>query len=152
MASPRITGSWLDAPPAGSDLHDYRGQSLGLPPTGPGSVVGLGPRFVAFAIDAVLSWLVATIPAGSVHTGIWSTLVFLVEYAVLVGLGGQSAGMRLTGLRVVSVTKRPTGHPGIGWWAVPRAVLLGLIVPVLFTDRDGRGLHDRATGTAVVRA
>lgn len=151
MASPRISGSWLDAPPAGSELHDYRGQSLGLPASGPGSAVGLGPRFVAFAVDAVLSWLVATIPAGSVHTGIWSTLVFLVEYAVLVGLGGQSAGMRLTGLRVISVARR-TQHAGIGWWAVPRAVLLALIFTVLFTDRDGRGLHDRATGTVVVRS
>ena len=33
-----------------------------------------------------------------------------------------------------------------------RTALLLLLVPALITDRDGRGLHDRAAGTVVVRA
>jgi len=39
---------------------------------------------------------------------------------------------------------------GIGRLVV-RGLLLSLVVPALFTDWDGRGLHDRASGTAVVR-
>ena len=31
------------------------------------------------------------------------------------------------------------------------SLLVGLVIPALFTDFDGRGLHDRVTGTAVVR-
>lgn len=151
MPSPRITGEWLEAPAAGSDLHDYRGQSLGLARSGPGSVAGFGPRLLAFVVDGVLSWLVATLIVGGLQTGLWSSAVFLAEYALLVGVGGQSAGMRLTGLRVLPVGRAPSLQSGIGWWSVPRAVLLALIVPALFTDRDGRGLHDRATGTVVVR-
>lgn len=152
MPTSRITGEWLDAPAAGAELHDYRGQSLGLPASGPGSVVGFGPRLLAFAVDAVLSWLVATLPAGGLHTGMWSTIVFLIEYAVLVGLGGQSAGMRLTGLRVLPLGRPAATRHGIGWWTVPRTLLMALVVTVLFVDRDGRGLHDRASGTVVVRA
>jgi hypothetical protein len=32
-----------------------------------------------------------------------------------------------------------------------RGLLVGLVIPPLFTDWDGRGLQDRVTGTAVVR-
>jgi hypothetical protein len=39
---------------------------------------------------------------------------------------------------------------GIGRLAV-RGLLLAIVVPALFTDWDGRGLHDRLSGTAVVR-
>ena len=31
-------------------------------------------------------------------------------------------------------------------------LLLFLLVPAVIWDRDGRGLHDRARGTAVIRA
>jgi uncharacterized RDD family membrane protein YckC len=30
-------------------------------------------------------------------------------------------------------------------------VLLALLVPALIWDRDGRGMHDKAAGTALVR-
>lgn len=142
---PRITADWLSAPPAGVRAQDYPGQALGLPREGVGSLATMRDRFAAFALDAVLSWLVAALFVGP-RTGWYSTLVFLVEYAFLVGVSGQSAGMKLYGLRVLRLTGR-----SVGWWAVPRAVMIGLLVPVLFTDRDGRGVHDRATGTAVVR-
>jgi hypothetical protein len=32
-----------------------------------------------------------------------------------------------------------------------RGLLVFLVVPVLFSDGDGRGLQDKLTGTAVVR-
>jgi uncharacterized RDD family membrane protein YckC len=35
---------------------------------------------------------------------------------------------------------------------VVRTVLLFLLIPAVVVDKDGRGLHDRFTGTAVVRA
>lgn len=113
----------------------------------PVASAGLGWRFVAFCIDAALSWGVAMLITRSPHTGGWSTVVFLVEYAVLIAFGGQSAGMRVVGLRVVRVSRAAP----VGWWVVPRTLLVALLIPVLFTDRHGRGLHDRASDTAVVR-
>ncbi|AMC68982.1 membrane protein [Mycobacterium tuberculosis] len=54
----------------------------------------------------------------------------------------------MLGLVVVAVGgRRPVG---IGRLVV-RGLLIGLVVPPLFTDSDGRGLHDRLTATAVVR-
>jgi len=43
------------------------------------------------------------------------------------------------------------GRPvGFGW-ALVRTVLLLTVVPALITDRDLRGLHDRAADTIVIR-
>ena len=38
------------------------------------------------------------------------------------------------------------------WRAVVRTVLLMLLVPAVIFDKDGRGLHDRYSDTAVVRS
>ena len=43
------------------------------------------------------------------------------------------------------------GRAIVGLWAVPRTALTFLIVPVLVTDRDGRGWHDRLCRTVVIR-
>ena len=36
--------------------------------------------------------------------------------------------------------------------ALARQVLLIFVVPALFADSDGRGMHDRATGTGLARS
>jgi uncharacterized RDD family membrane protein YckC len=45
----------------------------------------------------------------------------------------------------------PDGPPGFLASAL-RTALLMLLVPAVIVDRDGRGLHDKAAGTVVVRA
>ena len=61
---------------------------------------------------------------------------------------GASAGMTALGIRVASIDEAAV----IG---VPRAVLrtamVAVVVPPLVRDADGRGWHDRATRTIVVR-
>ncbi|HVT70245.1 MAG TPA: RDD family protein, partial [Trebonia sp.] len=42
------------------------------------------------------------------------------------------------------------GAPGFGWAAL-RTLLLLVVIPACLTDRDLRGLHDRAADTIVVR-
>ena len=39
----------------------------------------------------------------------------------------------------------------MGLWAMPRTVLIFLIVPPLVLDANGRGLHDRLCRTVVLR-
>ena len=56
--------------------------------------------------------------------------------------------MALVGLRVVRVDRDAPVNP---WRALLRTFLLFLLVPALVWDRDGRGLHDRYSDTAVVR-
>ena len=57
----------------------------------------------------------------------------------------------MLGIRVA--TLRPAGgSQRVGLWAVPRTILVGLLIPPLLQDADGRGLHDRLCRTVVVRA
>lgn len=148
----RWTGSWLGGPASAGERAEplsAPGVRLGLPPTGRGAVAGLGRRAAAFAVDAVASALVAgafTAPAAPRN---WSLLVFSLEYVFFTAAFGQTPGMRLLRLRVVRLG---TGGPLGGWNALVRTALLVLLVPALITDRDWRGMHDRAAGAAVVNA
>jgi uncharacterized RDD family membrane protein YckC len=108
-------------------------------------VAGFGARLGAFAVDALASDLIAHL-FGRLRW--WTTMaVLFVEYVLLLPLGGQTLGMRVARIRVVSLAG---GRPNAGW-VVGRTVLMCLLIPVLITDRDLRGLHDRASGTVVVR-
>ncbi|WP_347060179.1 RDD family protein [Blastococcus sp. HT6-30] len=124
-----------------------RGASLGLPSSGPGSLAPFGRRVGGYVVDAIGSAVIAwaiTAPSGP---GNWSLVVFGVLTVVTLVLFGQTPGHRALGMRLA--------HPRPGarlapWRAVVRTALLILLVPALLVDADGRGLHDRLTGTAVV--
>jgi uncharacterized RDD family membrane protein YckC len=135
----------------------YRGENLGLPETGRGSLATTGVRLGAFVVDALASSLVAGLfvqaHAGSGVAGhlpgSWSLVPFAVDYIVGLLVAGRTLGMYLVGLRVIRVDRDAAVDPVR---AVIRTVLLTLLIPALVWDRDGRGLHDRFTDTAVVRA
>ena len=134
-----------DAPPPSQER--VRGASLGLPAEGPGRLAGWGPRLGAFLVDAISAALVAGLFTAPDLPGNWSLVAFVAVTAGTLMLFGQTPGMRLLGLRLA--------HPRPGarlapWRAVVRTALLCLLVPALLVDADGRGLHDRLTGTAVV--
>ncbi len=123
------------------------GAALGLPADGPGRLATWGPRIGAFLVDAVAAALVAGLFTAPDLPGNWSLAAFAAVTALTLWLFGQTPGMRLLGLRLA--------HPDQGsrlapWRAVVRTALLCLLVPALVVDADGRGLHDRLTGTAVV--
>ena len=125
-----------------------RGASLGLPASGRGSLATFGSRAGAFLIDALASALIAGLFTAPELPGNWSLLSFAVLTVVSLVIAGQTPGMRLLGLRLAH--PRPGARLAL-WRAVVRTGLLVLLVPVLLVDADGRGLHDRLTGTAVVR-
>jgi uncharacterized RDD family membrane protein YckC len=134
-----------DAQPPSQERR--RGAALGLPADGPGSLAGFGTRVQAYLVDAVGSGLVAVAVFGP-GRGFWTLLTFAVVTIVSLTLFGQTPGMRLLGLRLA----HPRAGEQLAWWrAVVRTALLCLLVPALVVDADGRGLHDRLTGTAVVR-
>ena len=56
-------------------------------------------------------------------------------------------GKRLAGIRTVRLGGGPVGFG----WALVRTAILLTVVPPLLTDRDLRGMHDRAANTIVVR-
>ena len=133
----------------------YRGESLGLPSDGPGSLAPLGRRSAAFAVDVIACALVASLfvhrhgeQGIAAHApGWWSFVPFFLDYAGGMLLAGRTFGMRLLGLRVVRVDAQAAVGPGR---ALVRTALLALLVPARFFDRDNRGYHDRLTDTAVI--
>jgi uncharacterized RDD family membrane protein YckC len=135
----------------------YRGEKIGLPQTGRGSLAPTGPRLLAFVVDTIASGLVAALfvhhkSGGSFADrlpGSWSLIPFAVDYVLGVLVAGRTLGMYLTGLRVVRVSQDVAIDP---LRIIARTALLCLFVPALIFDRDGRGMHDRLTDTAVVRA
>jgi len=148
-------GSWLSGPRAAAEDagvdFGYRGQQLGLPEEGPGSIARPGRRLGALAVDWAMSVLIAsrliTQSYGDPATSNWALLVFFLMGVLTVGTIGFTPGKRLFGLRVVAVD---TGRVS-PVRALLRTVLLCLAVPALIWDRDGRGLHDRLAKTVEVR-
>jgi uncharacterized RDD family membrane protein YckC len=125
-----------------------RGASLGLPSEGAGSLAAFSTRIGAFLIDSLAAALVAGLFTAPSLPGNWSLLSFAVLTVAFLVVAGQTPGMRVLGLRLAH--PRP-GQRLAPWRAVVRTGLLILLVPALLVDADGRGLHDRITGTAVVR-
>ncbi|MER5222717.1 RDD family protein [Streptomyces flaveus] len=154
MDNRQAIGSWLSGPraaaeEAGADFG-YRGEQLGLPESGPGSIARPGRRLGALAVDWGLCLLIAyglLTDGYNQATGNWALLIFFVMSVLTVGTIGFTPGKRLFGLRVLTLetgTVQPVR-------ALLRTVLLCVAVPALIWDRDGRGLHDRLARTVEVR-
>ena len=122
----------------------YPGQRFGLPEKGPGSVASMGRRVLALLIDWLLSMVIAYWITRSQY---WTIAVFAVEVYVLTALTGTTVGKRLLGIRVIRTDGGLVGFR----WALVRTALLLTVIPPLLSDRDLRGLHDRAADTIVIR-
>jgi RDD family len=145
----RWTGSWLSGLPArpADDAATYPGERFGLPEEGTGSVATIGRRLLALLID----WLLCTVIAlAFFHSRWWTLAIFAAETWLLTSLTGFTVGKRVLGIRVARVDGRPVGFAWFGW-VLLRTLLLLAVLPALVTDRDLRGLHDRAANTIVIR-
>ncbi|GAB3179275.1 RDD family protein [Streptomyces incanus] len=156
MDNRQAIGSWLSGPRAAMEdagaEFGYRGEQLGLPESGPGSIARPGRRIGALVVDWALCVLIAyglvTDGYDGQSTSNWALLVFFVLSVLTVGTVGFTPGKRLFGLRVVALESGRV-QPVRG---LVRSALLCLAVPALIWDRDGRGLHDRLAGTVEVRS
>ena len=144
MAERRSAGSRPSDTAPDATNRGYPGRRLGLPESGAGSVAGVGRRLGALVID----WLLCEVIALSAfHDQYLTIAVFAVEVYLLTALTGFTVGKRLLGVRVVRLDGRPVGPV----WALVRTLLLLAVVPPLVFDSDLRGLHEKASGTVVIR-
>lgn len=145
----------LPPPPRPVPRQRFRGEKLGLPAEGAGSIAPVGRRSLAFLIDILASGLVAALfvrrddlPGVAGHLpGSWSLLALSVDYVVGMVLVGRTLGMYVTGLRIIRVDARVPVGP---LRAAARTALLILLIPAVVVDQDFRGLQDRLTATAVI--
>jgi uncharacterized RDD family membrane protein YckC len=104
----------------------------------------MGRRLLALLLD----WLICTVISLALFRNqLWTLPIFGVETYLLTALTGMTVGKRLMGIRVARLDGRPVGFG----WALLRTLLLLAVVPPLVSDRDLRGLHDRAANTIVLR-
>lgn len=151
--------SWLEGPQlpgeneATGEISSYPGESFGIPKEGPGSLASLFSRMGALLIDWIicmaLAWLITlqTDVLGHYSTLTW--LLFLVWRTISVWLFAQSPGHAVMGIGVGRIDK-PDERVGFVR-ALVRTFFTLFLFPPIIQDTDGRGMHDRATGTAVVR-
>jgi len=143
----------------GTAPQAFRGERLGLPAQGRGSLATSGPRLGALVVDVVASTLVAALfvqafrsPGGDLASHLpqsWSLIPLGIDYVLGVLFAGRTLGMYFTGLRLIRVDgDKPVGPARV----IVRTALLFLLVPAVIWDKDGRGMHDRLTATAVVRS
>ncbi|MER6395057.1 MULTISPECIES: RDD family protein [unclassified Kitasatospora] len=154
MDTREALGSWIDGPKAAAEKmgadFGHRGERLGLPKEGTGSIGGPGRRLGALFVDG---WLIALVAYGLLGKGspasanLWTTPLFFAVTVLLLATTGTTVGKRLFGLRVVRLDGRRATIPQV----LLRTLLLCLVVPALVWDRDTRGLHDKAVGTVEVR-
>lgn len=112
--------------------------------------VSLGRRLLAICLD----WLMCLVVAGALlpRTGemrqFGPLLVFFVEVVILVSLQGASAGQRILRIKVIGFSDG--GAPTL-YQVLVRTVLLCLIVTAVTFDENGRGIHERLSGTVLTR-
>lgn len=133
---------------------------MGLPQQGPGSLVPLGVRVGALVVDWFLAYgLVGLIVmlggpqllGGDSFSAVssWAVpLIWGVTGVVCVWLFAQTPGQAVLGIG----TARFDADERVGFVrSLVRVVFIFFLLPPLIQDDDGRGLHDRATGTALIR-
>jgi uncharacterized RDD family membrane protein YckC len=121
------------------------------------SVAPMGRRLLALIIDWLLCYLIAssivrhnilTVTDAHYQDAQWAALLlFVVEVYLLTAVSGLTVGKRLLGIRAI---RTDGSAPGFRWAAL-RTLLLICVIPACLSDRDLRGLHDRAADTIVVR-
>jgi uncharacterized RDD family membrane protein YckC len=121
------------------------------------SVAPMGRRLLALIVDWVLCYVIASsIVVHNIaavndknyqNASLLALLLFAVEVYLLTAVSGLTVGKRLLGIRAI---RTDGSRPGFRWAAV-RTLLLLVVIPACLSDRDLRGLHDRAADTIVVR-
>ncbi len=138
-------------------VNTYPGERLGMPRTGTGSIARPGRRIGALVIDYLAATIIATaflgydqfaLPSEAGLTMFGPMAVFALLQIVFIPTAGGSPGHRILGMRVI--------HLGGGWvglWRpVVRTLLIVVVIPAVIWDSDQRGIHDKLTGLALIRA
>jgi uncharacterized RDD family membrane protein YckC len=113
-----------------------------------------GRRMAALALDWLACYaIVAALSGGINHMSPNSSLyvlaIFFLEVWILTALQGATLGHRLFGMRVVRF--EDGGAISLSQ-ALIRTVLIVLVVTAVTFDVNGRGIHERLSGSVLTRS
>jgi uncharacterized RDD family membrane protein YckC len=111
-----------------------------------GAQVSLFRRMAGITID----WIACLAIAKGFHLkgSFAPLLIFFFEVTLLTAFGGASFGHRLMRIKVVRF--RDGGAP-TPWQALIRTFLICTVIFAVTYDENGRGIHERLSGTFLVK-
>ena len=116
--------------------------------------VGLGRRFAALMVDWLSCYFIVAASAGGLGAMApnrsWTVLaLFFAEIAILSALQGATLGHRLFGIKIVRFADGGAITP---LQALIRSALLVTVIFAITFDENGRGMHERLSGSVLTRS
>jgi uncharacterized RDD family membrane protein YckC len=107
-------------------------------------------RVGALFVDWLLCWVIVVVAIRPYQADVayWTLGLFAAQDYLFTSLTGFTVGKLLLRIGVARLDGAKIGP----LWGLVRTLLLLTVVPPLMSDRDLRGMHDRAANTVVVRA
>jgi uncharacterized RDD family membrane protein YckC len=115
--------------------------------------VGLGRRFAALMVDWLACYFIVAATAGGIgkmapNRSLTVLGLFFAEVAILSALQGASLGHRIFGIRIVRFSDGGAISP---LQALIRTALLISVIFAITFDENGRGMHERFSGSVLTR-
>ena len=116
--------------------------------------VSLGRRMSALMVDWLACYFIVAASAGGIGqmapNRSWTVLaLFFGEIALLSALQGASLGHRIFGIKILRFRDGGAITP---LQALIRSALLITVIFAITFDENGRGLHERLSGTVLTRS
>ena len=116
--------------------------------------VTLGRRFAALMVDWLACYFIVAASAGGLgamasNRSLTVLGLFFVEIAILSALQGATLGHRIFGIKIVRFTDGGAITPV---QALIRSALLVTVIFAITFDENGRGMHERLSGSVLTRS
>lgn len=113
-----------------------------------------GRRMAALALDWLACYAIVAALSGGVNkmnsnSSLYVLVIFFLEVWILITLQGATLGHRLFGMKVV---RFEDGGAISLPQALIRTVFLVLVVTAVTFDQNGRGIHERLSGSVLTRS
>ena len=115
--------------------------------------VGLVRRMAALMVDWLACYFIVTAASGGLGAlapnRAWTVLtLFFAEISIFSALQGATMGHRIFGIRIVRFVDGGVISP---LQALIRSLLLVTVIFAVTFDENGRGMHERFSGTVLTR-
>ena len=113
-----------------------------------------GRRMAALALDWLACYAIVAAFSGGIaqmspNHSLYVLIMFFAQTWILISLQGATLGHRIFGMKVV---RFKDGGPVTVRQGLIRTILLVLVVTAVTFDENGRGMHERLSGSVLTRS